>query len=270
MLHALCGSKSAGRVLLFLFVNQKCYGVQLHRLFNAPLTPIQKALARLENGGILTSGYEGKTRLYTFNPTYPLLDELQQLLQKVYTLLPPQEKKRYSFVPGEKEATLQEYRRAYGENQECLAAFWKQLSGVKTLNFHAKTRSLEETGRRGKGRGEVVVVKEQENVLIFQEKGSWRGENGQQTDFTNVFRWTIDKGAGMIGLEHLRFGMNHPVFLFHLIPTGKNQLASLDSHLCGGDTYLGKALFDTQGIQLNWRIIGPKKNEEIDYYYAPY
>ena len=73
MLEALCGNNSIQKVLMFLFVNGKCYGTQLHKTLKTPLTPIQKALERLEKGGILMSYYEGKTRVYQFDPAYPLL-----------------------------------------------------------------------------------------------------------------------------------------------------------------------------------------------------
>src|ERR1700728_4231171 len=95
MLETLFGSKTIKKILIFLFLNGKCYGTQLHRLFKTSLTPIQKALLRLEKGGIIESYYEGKTRLYHFNPTFPLLGELEQLLKKAYTLLPAHEKKGY-------------------------------------------------------------------------------------------------------------------------------------------------------------------------------
>jgi hypothetical protein len=87
MLDVSCGNKNVQKILLFLFVNGKCYGTQLHHLLKSSLTPIQKALLRLEKGGIILSNYEGKTRLYQFNPAYPLLTELEQLLKKAYTLL---------------------------------------------------------------------------------------------------------------------------------------------------------------------------------------
>lgn len=93
MLKSLFGNRNVERILLFLFVNERCYGTQLQTLLRVPLTPIQKALLRLEKEGILQSDYEGKTRIYRFHPSCPLRWELEALLKKAYTLLPPQEKK---------------------------------------------------------------------------------------------------------------------------------------------------------------------------------
>jgi DNA-binding PadR family transcriptional regulator len=264
MLEALCGNKNVQRILIFLFVNGKCYGTQLHRSFKTPLTPIQKALNRLEKGGLITSYYEGKTKIYQFNPAYPLLEELELLLKKAYTLLPAHIKKEYyvpklnfSFTPIQQE-----------NPRQILLTFWERLRQVKQLSFDAKSKSKEELGWVGKGKGEVVVNRDNDNVLIYNEKGTWLNKQGDQVSFTNVFRWTLDRHAGVISLEHLRRGADHPVFLFHLAPANAQSLSSVDSHLCEGDTYFGQIHLDVTSLRLNWRVIGPKKNEEIDYYYS--
>jgi hypothetical protein len=264
MIEALCGNKNVQRILIFLFVNGKCYGTQLHRALKTSLTPVQKALNRLESGRLITSYYEGKTRIYQFNPAYPLLKELEELLKKAYTLLPANEKKSYYVIKDDLSA-----QSSNEENKaQILQAFWEKLLSVKQLTFHAKTNSKDEGGWNGKGQGEVISTRSSSNVLLFNEKGTWQGKQGGDVSFSNVFRWTLDRDAKMISLEHLRYGPEHPVFLFHLTPSGKHILSSVDSHLCGGDTYFGQIHFDNYSLRLNWRVIGPKKNEELDYYYS--
>lgn len=263
MLEALCGNKNVQRILLFLFVNGKCYGTQLQRILKAPLTPLQNGLMRLERGGIIMSYFEGKTKLYQFNPAYPMLPELESLLKKAFTLLAPHEKKQYYDLIRDNPSGSNQY-----ENQKILLSFWEKLVSVTHLTFHAKTKSRGEFGWNGKGKGEVIVTKEGQNTLIFSEKGSWRDQEGKEIDFSNVFRWVLDLKTCMISLEHLRRGINHPVFLFHLAPKDTHSLASVDSHLCDGDIYLGQIFFDRHSLRLNWRVIGPKKNEEMDYFYG--
>ncbi len=264
MLEVLCGTKNVQKILIFLFVNGKCYGTQLHRALKTSLTPIQKALNRLEKGRLITSYYEGKTRIYQFNPAYPLLKELEELLKKAYTLLPAHEKKSY-YVIREDLSTQPSNK----ENKtQILLAFWEKLLSVKQLTFHAKTNSKDEGGWNGKGQGEVITARHSGNVLIFNEKGTWHGKQGIDVGFSNVFRWTLDSNATMITLEHLRYGFERPVFLFHLTPTGTHSLASIDSHLCEEDTYFGQIHYNNHGLRLNCRVIGPKKNEELDYYYS--
>lgn len=260
MLEALFGNASVQNVLLFLFVNSKCYGSQLQKQLKSPLTPLQKALERLERGDILLSYYEGKTRVYQFNPSYPLLSELELLLKKTYALLPSHEKMHFSYIAkktSQKSGSLQ-----------VLKSMWKQLSNTSRLVFHAKTKSKDGGGWNGQGKGDVTQISEGDSILIFHEKGSWKDRYGQDIDFTNVFRWTLDLKAKVISLEHLRRGINNPVFLFHLALDGTNSLASIDSHLCNEDAYFGKVILDNEGIKLKCRVIGPKKNEEIETYYT--
>lgn len=257
MLEALCGNKNVQKVLLFLFVNQKCYGTQAALLLKTPLTSLQNALARLEKGRIIISYYEGKTKLYQLNPVYPLLGELEQLLKKAYTLLSPQEKKLYSLVQQE----------IFEGRYHVLLSFWDRLQSIKQFTRLAKSRSLEENGWNGQGKGDVLVSKPADSTLLFYERGTWQGKQGQDMTFSNTFRWTLDRSAAMISLEHLRHGKDQPVFLFHLIPTSNNLLASLDSHYCEEDVYLATVPWDRHSIRLNWRVIGPKKNEEMEYSY---
>jgi hypothetical protein len=260
MLDGLCGNKNIQKVLLFLFVNNKCYGTQLQRLLKTPLTSLQNALARLEKGSVVISYCEGKTKLYQLNPAYPLLSELELLLKKAYTLLPSQDKKLYSLVQQET------FERKFQEPQ--LIPFWNRLQAVKQFTRLAQSRSRDENGWNGQGKGAVLINKSSDTVLVFHERGSWQVKQGQDISFSNTFRWTLDRDAGMISLEHLRLGPDQPVFLFHLTPTGNNLLASVDSHLCEEDVYLATVPWDRHSIRLNWRVIGPNKNEEMEYCYT--
>lgn len=258
MLEALCGNQSIVRILIFLLVNGKCYGTQLHKTLKVPLTPLQKALNRLEEGSIISSWSEGKTRFYRFNRAYPLLSELEALLTKAYSLLKPEERRSYFCT--------KELQTLHSSGAQTLAAFWTKLTEVSQLQFEACSKK--ESGWNGKGAGQVVVTKNSPNTLLFTEKGAWRNRNNQEISFNNVFRWTFDSAQGVILLEHLRHGQERPVELFKLQPTGTQTIASVDAHLCEGDLYFGQMHFDKYSLRLNWRIIGPKKNEEIDYLYT--
>jgi len=259
MIESLFGCRSAAHILLYLFVNGKCYGTELHRTLQTALTPLQKTLQRLERDGIIMSHYEGKTRVYQFHPGCPLLEELEALLKKAFILLPQEEKMRYSATQGQVTKT---------HSRDIIKAVWKKLGAIKKVAFHAQSRSKEELGWNGKGTGKVHVTQPDEKTIIFKELGSWDGRTGQEMNFSNVFRWTLNEALGTIALEHLRRGANAPVFLFNLAPSGKESLSSVGAHQCEGDTYFGELLFSDYNLRLNWRIIGKKKNEEIDYVYS--
>lgn len=263
MFEVLFGNKSVEKILIFLFVNGRCYGTQLQRIFSTPLTPLQKVLIRLEKGGLISSQYEGKTRIYRFNQGFPLLSELEQLLKKAFTLLPPHKKKLY-YVENK------HLKRNLGSSEKSLNTlleFWEKLSSIRELRFLAHSNSKENLGWNGSGKGDVAITKKDSNVLLFNEKGFWKGKDNKDISFTNTFRWTLDRISGVISLEHLRHGIENPVFLFHLAPSALHSLSSIDSHLCDGDSYFGQVHFDRYSLKLTWRVIGPKKNEEIEYCY---
>jgi hypothetical protein len=94
MLESLLGSVNRERVLLFILAREEGYPRDIARFFATGLTPVQRQLDTLEQGGILVSRLAGRTRLYTFNPRYPLLDELKALLEKALTFYPAEERER--------------------------------------------------------------------------------------------------------------------------------------------------------------------------------
>lgn len=264
MLSDLFGNKNIERILLFLFVNEKGYATQIQTLLSVSLTPLQKALLRLEKGSIVSSHYEGKTRIYQLNHSFPLRLELESLLKKAYTLLSPQEKKLYCFIHKPRLIASDERKRDNESKQE-LQAFWQRLSNVTQLTFSAKSRLNSETSIKT-GKAEVIVYPSS-STLVFQEKGHWFFGEMPDTAFSNAFRWTLDLNQGLIALEHLRYGLTHPVFLMHLAPSQKGLLESIDSHLHATDTYLGNIVWDKKSIRFHSRIIGPHKNDELLYHY---
>jgi len=95
MLEAIFGGKNIEKILFYLLINKTCYATQLSIEFDEALSPFQKALDRLEGGGIIVSFLEGKTRIYQFNPRYPFLKELKILLLKAFNFLPKEFKNKY-------------------------------------------------------------------------------------------------------------------------------------------------------------------------------
>ena len=49
----------------------------------------------LKAAGLLVSQLKGRTRLFTWNPRYPFLEEIRALLRKALRSLPEEERKRY-------------------------------------------------------------------------------------------------------------------------------------------------------------------------------
>lgn len=94
MLESLFGSASKERVLFFILARGEGYPREIARFYATGLTPIQRQVDSLERGGILSSRLLGRTRLYRFNPAYPLLPELKALLEKALSFYPEEERER--------------------------------------------------------------------------------------------------------------------------------------------------------------------------------
>jgi len=257
MLATLFRNRNIERILLFLLVNETLWATQIQRIFNIPISPIQSALKRLEEDGILISNLKGNQRLYQFSPSYLLLPELQFLLKKAYSLLTPSDKKNYLYV------ALAPHR-TKSSAKDHLLRVWQKMQTISTviLEFRKDNRSY------GHGEGLIEITKDEEGALIFNEKGKWKSLKGESFDFNNCFRWRLNHFEGLLSLEHLRFGPQNPVFLFHLALKGPSYFESIDAHLCDEDTYFGALTQKNKSVHLNWRILGPKKNEEIAFVYS--
>ncbi len=88
MLEYLFSNKNVEKILMYLNLHGKAHATQLKRSFGSPLDPIQKTLKKLEEGGLLVSFLEGKTRIFQWNLRYPFLSEIQSLAKKAYSFLP--------------------------------------------------------------------------------------------------------------------------------------------------------------------------------------
>ena len=88
MLEYLFANKNVEKILIYLCLHEKANATELSRSFASALDPIQKTLRKLEEGGLLASYLEGKTRVFLWNPRYPFLEEIQALAKKAYCFLP--------------------------------------------------------------------------------------------------------------------------------------------------------------------------------------
>lgn len=88
MLEFLFLNKNVEKILIYLHLHGKANASELSKVFDSSLDPIQKTLRKLEEGGLLVSFLEGRTRVFQWNPRYPFLPEFQQLAKKAYAFLP--------------------------------------------------------------------------------------------------------------------------------------------------------------------------------------
>ncbi|NKB71562.1 MAG: hypothetical protein GKR89_31195 [Candidatus Latescibacteria bacterium] len=149
---------------------------------------------------------------------------------------------------------------------EQVERLWQRLGRVQQLRFQARS-ALGGAGWNGRGRGLVAVQRAAADTLVFTESGTWKGAGGRAFQFSNVYRWRLDRAGGALNLEHLRLGLEQPVFLVRLVPGDRGGLVSEVPHPCGADRYAAVLRPVWRGVELRWHISGPAKDEDIRYTY---
>ena len=88
MLRYLLGSESREQILIFLVNHQQGYATEIARFSGLDLFAIQQQLEKFEMIGLLVSKTAGRKRIYSFNPAYPLLGEITNLIEKALAFQP--------------------------------------------------------------------------------------------------------------------------------------------------------------------------------------
>ena len=92
MIESLLGSKSAERVLIYIFAREEGYAREIASFYQTDLKSIQMQLEKFEKSGVVVSRNVGRARPYEFNPRYPFLKELRALLEKALSFYPENER----------------------------------------------------------------------------------------------------------------------------------------------------------------------------------
>jgi predicted ArsR family transcriptional regulator len=95
MLEALFGGATAEKVLLYLTAYGEGYARQIADRFSIPVSMVQKQLTKFEAAGLLASRLQGRTRVYVWNPRFPLRNEALALLQRALDFVPENEQRQY-------------------------------------------------------------------------------------------------------------------------------------------------------------------------------
>lgn len=80
MLEGLFGNKSAEKVMLALYANKELHASAIAQIYQTALDPIKKQLERFEEAGFLNSRVVGRSRLYSFNESHPIVGPLKNVL----------------------------------------------------------------------------------------------------------------------------------------------------------------------------------------------
>ena len=75
-----------------------------------------------------------------------------------------------------------------------------------------------------------------------------------------MYRWSTNYEA-RLGLEHLRYGDEHPVQLVELEKTSHDVWGCISPHICGQDRYQLTLSVNANEVIMVWYIQGPDKNQ---------
>jgi DNA-binding transcriptional ArsR family regulator len=95
MVEALFGSLGAERVLCYLENYGEGYATEIARTFGMALVTVQKQLSKFEDAGVLVFRNAGRTKVYTWNPRFVVLEPLRNLLRETLKCLPREEIEKY-------------------------------------------------------------------------------------------------------------------------------------------------------------------------------
>ncbi len=144
---------------------------------------------------------------------------------------------------------------------------FSSLQQVKSFKFNASAGKNSATNWNGIGQGKVAT-KIENNKIFFKEEGSFSLENiTKPTNIFNEYIWTR-LSEDKLKLSHARFGCKNTVTLFYLINLSDTVWQSEEDHVCVEDLYSAKLEITRNSIKLKWNIVGPKKDETIEYSYS--
>ena len=95
MLENLLGYQTVEKVRLYIVNYGEGHTAGIAQTFDLPKSQVRKHLIRLENGGILIGRSVGNLRMFQINPRCPYKKELENLLEKVLSLVPDAEAEKY-------------------------------------------------------------------------------------------------------------------------------------------------------------------------------
>ena len=95
MIENLVGNKTAEKVLLYIVNYNEGHTSGISHTFAISKSQVRKQLIRLEDGGILIGRSVGNLRMFQINPRCPYKKELENLLEKILSLIPKNEIEKY-------------------------------------------------------------------------------------------------------------------------------------------------------------------------------
>ena len=88
ILRGLLRAETQEKILIYLYLKDKGYGVNIAEAFDLSKNAVQKQLVRLEEDSVLVSEAVGRVRQYQLNPRYVFIKPLKELLKSAIQSYP--------------------------------------------------------------------------------------------------------------------------------------------------------------------------------------
>lgn len=140
------------------------------------------------------------------------------------------------------------------------------LPSIRRFAFTATSGPGSKTGWNGKGQGTLESIETNGQVRFIEAGQFLLDGQPRPVPMRNVYRWV--PGDARLSLLHERRGPEAAVHLFDLVQAEDGEsLVNEAVHQCVDDAYSARLTLREEGFDLTWRIVGPKKDEHIDYQY---
>lgn len=127
--------------------------------------------------------------------------------------------------------------------------------------FKIQTRSLLLPHKEWNfGEGYILQTWLSSSSWSIQEKGYWTNLSSRKLNFFNNWHWNIDSSTETVCIRRFRH-FNSPVILS--LKHSAGRLISTAPYICGKDYYYLFIDLGLKKIKYHWKIIGPKKIDEI-------
>jgi len=95
MLEYFAWGKVTERILFFMNYHGETFSTEIAHKFEFHLYGVQKQFNRFEKAGMVRSRYVGRTRVFSWNPDWPMLRELRAFLSRAFEEMDKEEKEPY-------------------------------------------------------------------------------------------------------------------------------------------------------------------------------
>lgn len=146
-----------------------------------------------------------------------------------------------------------------------LERVWRTLGAVRRVLFTAESGANSRMLWNGEGAGAVRVNTAAHDTWLVEQGFFLQTGSTRQVSFKASWHWKLN--GQCLRLSHERYGADAPVFLCDFVACDEARLICDQPHLCGADSYRCTLTLTRQGLDVDWSITGPSKDERLRYHY---